>query len=90
MFEAHLRRITRLLYVIASSPYAGGIKGEIEEFFSFEDEIDNFGKGKPGEKVDPLANEGEWIIDKNGEKQWVYNFEAIQNIRNFLNRFNSR
>lgn len=89
LFEGHIKRITRLLFVISTSPWIGLKDTNIEKFFEFE-ELLQASSGEKGEKIDPLEGKGEWIEKKDGTKEWVYNYEGLQDIRNFLDKFNGR
>lgn len=92
LFEGHIKRITRLLFIITCSPYVAGNTQKIEEFFDFEEKIANAGTEKEGEakEVDPLEGEGEWEVQPDGSKQWIYNRKGITNLTNFLDRFKGR
>jgi len=89
LFEGHIKRITRLLFVISTSPWIGLKDTSIEKFFEFE-ELLQASSGEKKEKIDPLEGKGEWIEKKDGTKEWVYNYEGLQDIRNFLDKFNGR
>lgn len=72
------------MYVTASFC---GLDTNPEDFFKGEKEIDELFDNKPGEAkdIDPIANEGQWV-EINGQKEWVYNFNAIMDFKEHVDK----
>ncbi len=81
--DAYQRRLVYLIFCIAKSL---GLNVTSEEFFSFENEI-NEAFGVIKKKADILEGEGEYI-EINGRKEWVYNYSYIKRIKRLIDSIN--
>lgn len=82
--DTHNKRQTMMLFNLCA---AKGYKESFQEFFRFEQEIEEAFSGKE----DPLKGKGSWEVDPDtGEKVWVYTYEGIMDLRRNLDRMNKR
>ena len=92
LFMGHMKRITRLLFWIAKSEWIGlsGEAAEIGNFFQFEKDLESQAeKGTEDKKIDPLEGKGKYEMI-NGEKEWIYNMEGINDLKSFIDGFNRK
>lgn len=78
--ESYDRKVSQALFILAKQ---NGLKLEYEEFFDFEEKINEAFEEKTEEK-DKLEGKGTYV-----DGEWVYEFDEICDIMKYINTANN-